>query len=70
MFGQNEFQLFPVIMVVTVLVFMVMMMMVGLMIPPDVHDQTSGIVTHHIHELSLKTELINLILTSLSPQQQ
>jgi len=50
------------------IVIMIMMMVMGLIVSADVDHQSGGIVSHHVEELSLHLELVDLVLT-VSPGQ-
>jgi len=45
------------------IVIMIMMMVMGLIVSADVDHQSGGIVSHHVEELSLHLELVDLVLT-------
>ena len=51
------------------IIIMMVVVMVGLIVSADVDHQTGRIVSHHIEELSLQLELVDLVL-SVSPRQQ
>ena len=47
---------------------MIVMVVVGLIVSANVDHQTGGVVSYNVEELSLKLELVHLVL-SVSPRQ-
>jgi len=45
-----------------------MIMMMRVMIATNIHNKTGGIVTDHVHKLTVKTQFVNLILSILTCQ--
>ena len=52
-----------------IIIMMVVVVVVRLIVSADVDHQTGRIVSHHVEELSLQLELVDLVL-SVSPRQQ
>ena len=52
-----------------IIMMMVVVVVVGLIVSADVDHQTGRIVSHHVEELSLQLELVDLVL-SVPPRQQ
>ena len=50
------------------MIVMVVVVVAGLIVSANVDHQTGGIVSHHVEELSLQLELVDLVL-SVSPGQ-
>ena len=50
------------------IIIMMVVVVVGLIVSADVDHQTGRIVSHHVEELSLQLELVDLVL-SVPPRQ-
>ena len=50
------------------IVIVIVVVVVGLIVSADVDHQTGGIVSHHVEELSLQLELVDLVL-AVPPRQ-
>ena len=48
------------------IVIVIMMVVMGLIVSANVDHQTGGVVSHNVEELSLKLELVDLVL-AVSP---
>ena len=51
-----------------IVIVVVVVVVVGLIVSANVDHQTGGIMPHHVEELSLKLELVDLVLP-VSPRQ-
>ena len=52
----------------SLMIVIVVVVVVGLIVSADVDHQTGRVVSHHVEELSLKLELVDLVL-AVSPRQ-